>query len=478
MVKSEKVRPTTSVPDRTWQHVENKQSGTIQLTDNRPLFHSQSRLVQMARDAQKEALIRSCLRDGLGYLYTSIESNLEAIFQSAEGSVMISWSDDHIRSLPWRMEAFEILRHPQAYAGGSFAPLQPPMVFGIARPTVTYPVASRADITKTFIREDHFEHITEVCKSSGCIIVVREAGNLSLKRMGEGANPKPHTVLDKSVTAKRLEEMVGSLPEKEREARKTALLEAYGGFVGKWDKGKLQGLIVVNDPILKEELIEIIGKQKLKEAKVSLDPEARNEFLPLSLVDLVREKVSKKEMPTEKGSDESRAWQSYFYTGDYDLHEVYDNRNFQIPEATLEKRRLLNKLNAGLIPGHRPIDADPRKADLPLTPIHVPDRRAPFQHGDQAVYRMNQVLEGGSLKSPHIELVPAVAIADPGRLAWCVRGTWYTTEGLEAQKRLRAELGLTAPSTWDEDEQPDTAITQSHYRDKEHPDGKRTQRFI
>lgn len=478
MEKSEKVRPTMSKPDRTWQHVETKQTSAFQLTDNRPLFHSQSRLVQMARNAQKEALIRSCLREGCGYLYVSIASNLEAVFQGREGSVLTSWSDEHIRSLPWRTEAFEILRHPQAYAGGSFAPLQPPMAFGTARRTVTYPVASRADITKTFIREEHFAHITEVCKSSGCIIVVREAGNLSLKRMGEGANPKPHTVLDKSVTAKRLEEMVGALPEKEREARKTALLEAYGGFVGKWDKGKLQGLIVVNDPALKEELLAIIGEHNLREAKVSLNPQVQNEFLPLSLVDLVREKVSEKEVPTKKGSDKSRAWQSYFYTGDYDLHEVYDNRNFQIPEATLEKRRLLNKLNADLVTDYSPIDTDTLKARLPLTPIHVPDRRAPFQHGDQAVYRMNQVLEGGNLRSPRISLVPAVAVADPGRLAWCVRGTWYTTEGLEAQKRLRAELGLTAPSTWEEDEQPDTAVTQSHYRDKEHPDGKRTQRFI
>lgn len=465
MKKSEKVRQPIAEESRAWQHVGNKQTSTFQLTDNRPLFQSQSRLVQMARDVKKESLIKSCLRDGCGHLYASIEGNLETIFEGEEGRVMTSWSDEHIRSLPWRTDALEILRHPRSYAGRSFASAKPPMIFGNARRAVTFPVASRAEITGTFIREDHFPHITEVCRKSGYIIVVREAGDLSLKRMGEGASPKPHTVLDKSVTAKRLEEMVAKMPSEQGEKQKKALLDAYGGFVGKWNKGKLEGLIVVNDASLKKELIEKIGKTKLAEAGVTLDPAAQNEYLPLELVDICRKKVPD-------------AWQTYFYTGDYDLHEVYDNRNFQIPEATLEKRRLLNRLNAGLVPQYRPVEADPGQAGLSLAPMHVPDRRAPFQHGDQAVYRMNQVLEGGRLRSPRIELVPAVAVADTGRLAWCVRGTWYTTEGLEAQKRLRAELGLTAPSTWLEDEQPDTAVTRSHYRDKEHPDGKRTQRFI
>lgn len=235
---------------------------------------------------------------------------------------------------------------------------------------------------------------------------------------------------------------------RERKAYEKSMLDKYGGFVGKWDeRGVLQGLILVNDP-QKKKILNGILEAELRAAGVVLDPHTSNESLPLKLVDILQKEI--------------QDWQSFFYTGDYDLHEVYDKRNFQIPEATLEKRRLLNKLNAGLVKDYIPVDTNPSDAVLSLHPIQMPDSRAPFQHGDQAVYRMNQVLEGESLKSPRIELVRPVAIADTGRLAWCVRGTWYITEGLEMQKKLRAQLGLTAPSTWEEDEQIATSKTKDH----------------
>lgn len=464
-----KIQKTEVPENRAWSVGDKKYTGTFQLSDQRPLFQSQSQLVQLAKDAAedaaKEALIKSYLRVGCGYLYPSIEREVEDIFQAEEGRIMLSWDEKHICSLPWQTEAVDILRHPQVYTKKSFRAPNPPMVMDADRHTVTFPVASPAEITQTFICAGHLLHITEVCKSSGHIIVVREAGELSLKRMQEGASPKPHTVLDKSVSRKRMKDMVDQMEiaPSERKAHEKSMLDKYGGFVGKWDeRGVLQGLILVNDP-QKKKILNGILKAELSAARIVLNPDTSNESLPLELVDILR--------------NERQDWQSFFYTGDYDLHEVYDKRNFQIPEATLEKRRLLNKLNAGLVEGYIPVDTNPSDAGLSLHPIHMPDSRAPFQHGDQAVYRMNQVLEGESLKSPRIELVRPVAIADTGRLAWCVRGTWYITEGLEMQKKLRAELGLTAPSTWEEDEQADTSKTKTHYRDKQHPDGKRTQRF-
>lgn len=456
-----KIQKTEVPKNRAWSVGDKKYTGTFQLSDQRPLFQSQGQLVQLAKDAAKEALIKSYLREGCGYLYPSIEREVEAIFQEEEGRIMLSWDEEHIRSLPWRTEALDILRHPQRYMKKSFPAPNPPMVMDAGRHTVTFPVASPAEITQTFICPGHLQHITEVCKSSWHIIVVREAGELSLKRMQKGASPKPHTVLDKSVSRKRMKDMMDQIKivPSERETSERSMLDKYGGFVGKWDeKGVLRGLILVNDPKKKK-----ILNAELSAAGIVLNPRTSNESLPLKEVDILRNK--------------RQDWQSFFYTGDYDLHEVYDKRNFQIPEATLEKRRLLNKLNAGLVEGYIPVDTNPSDAGLSLHPIHMPDSRAPFQHGDQAVYRMNQVLEGESLKSPRIGLVRPVAIADTGRLAWCVRGTWYITEGLEMQKKLRAELGLTAPSTWEEDEQAATSKTKTHYRDKQHPDGKRTQRF-
>jgi hypothetical protein len=124
-------------------------------------------------------------------------------------------------------------------------------------------------------------------------------------------------------------------------------------------------------------------------------------------------------------------WQKYFYTGDYDLHEAYNKERKQIPEASKEAVTMIGDINAALRPGVLPPAIEPTAALMSATPLSITDPFAPIQHGPQATFLANAVLE-----APHPPLSqihraprrfpvnpPGAAREEAGGLAWCHKGT-------------------------------------------------------
>lgn len=269
------------------------------------------------------------------------------------------------------------------------------------------------DAFKTsFVTETHFEEISS--RSSGYILSIRETGAESLKRLGDKSKPKskpkPHSILDKSIKRSRLGSGVDKIG---------IPITAIEGFVGYWDAdGMLKGLILAATPT--------------KEDGTPLTNIAR---------DGSKSYIELKHFPELQGCPN---WEQYLYTGDYDLHEVYDGEGELIPEGN-PKAELLNQLN-GLT--DNPITADENGALK-----NVPSD-AYFQHGDQATYRESVHNEMGDIAV----LVPSVAVEETGSLAWFVKNVlWFIShdrgEHAEVRRRIKEKKGieLKTPETWKDD---------------------------
>lgn len=269
------------------------------------------------------------------------------------------------------------------------------------------------DAFKTsFVTETHFEEISS--RSSGYILSIRETGAESLKRLGDKSKPKskpkPHSILDKSIKRSRLGSGVDKIG---------IPITAIEGFVGYWDAdGMLKGLILAATPT--------------KEDGTPLTNIARD--------------GSKSYIELEHFQElqECPNWEQCLYTGDYDLHEVYDGEGESIPEGK-PKAALLNQLN-GLT--DNPITAGENGALK-----NVPSD-AYFQHGDQATYRESVHNEMGDIAV----LVPSVAVEETGSLAWFVKNDlWFIShdrgEHAEVRRRIKEKKGieLKTPKTWKDD---------------------------
>ncbi len=56
-----------------------------------------------------------------------------------------------------------------------------------------------ASVVKEFVTVEHKRAISTYCKKMNVIFSIRDTGKLSLDRIQEGAKPKPHTILEKSI---------------------------------------------------------------------------------------------------------------------------------------------------------------------------------------------------------------------------------------------------------------------------------------
>lgn len=151
-------------------------------------------------------------------------------------------------------------------------------------------------------------------------------------------------------------------------------------------------------------------------------------------------------------SPENAKWVQQFYTGDYDIHEIYSNTNKIIPEATPEKIRALNKFNEFIcnlssVGGVGVPRCGSFELDGGLVHIIPGNYYAMFQHGDQATYKMNQHLEHGK-KAGKVNIVDAVNRESDDPLAWCVKGDWFVTMNLAEHRDFRGLMNLIAPNHW------------------------------
>ncbi|MFE3506061.1 hypothetical protein [Kitasatospora sp. NPDC059160] len=303
-----------------------------------------------------------------------------------------------------------------------------------------------ADLRK-IVWQDHLDAISAICKKHHYTIAIRETGEYSIRRIAEGAKAKPHTILEKSIKPASVDKKYGTGPGQVAGDPATILawLDAndLSGFVGHWNNQGLAGVRIDNPPPTLAAGIVHTGANG--EPYVPLDMQQAGGGPALTAL---------KADPN---------WKRYLYTGDYDLHEVYSAQGGtgggQIPEATMEKAKLLNRLNAGIA---RNTQQEPvaRHGTVALEHGRLHSQPgsdyAMFQHGDQATYRMNQYLESTVARFAQ-QLVRAVATEADEPLAWCRMGTWYVTRNRAEHKVLRKRWGLKVPHTWEDENVERTA---------------------
>lgn len=288
---------------------------------------------------------------------------------------------------------------------------------------------ARGEALKNILWIDHTGAISQA--TGGLIkkytISIRETGGLSVKRIAEGAKAKPHTILEKSIKESSMVKAYGANWQVET-AKFFSYLQGYAGHYGS-DK-KLLGVRADNPS---EQL------RTSKRVKPCVGIPSPCEYVPTD--DAIAMMKDKNWIGILK---------SQLYTGDYDIHEIYDSTNKIIPEATDEKKNALNQLNKsicdlGVKGGAQRCGVFELKNGL----IHIEKGKyyAMFQHGDQATYKMNQHLENKG-KAGKAVVVKAVNEESGDPLAWCVKGKWYVTMNLAEHREFRGLMKLTAPSHW------------------------------
>ncbi|NUP42948.1 MAG: hypothetical protein HOY76_39495 [Streptomyces sp.] len=310
----------------------------------------------------------------------------------------------------------------------------------------------RAASLRNIVWESHWAPISAVCKKHKYTIAVRETGAYSIRRIAEGAKPKPHTILEKSIKPSSVEKKYGTGPGQVQGDPRTVLRwlrrQDLDGFVGHWNQQGLAGVRIDNPP------------PTLMNAGIVQTGPNGERYVPIDVTaqDGGPQLVALKTDPQ---------WKHYLYTGDYDLHEVYAARGGtgggQIPEATPEKADMLTRLNDEIARNPREV-VRTGTASLQHGRLHMAEgsEYAMFQHGDQATYRQNQYLEAqDALQQPlarqAAQLVRAVATEADEPLAWCRMGNWYVTRNREEHAILRARWRLTVPHTWGAEEVDRTA---------------------
>ncbi|MEU3565911.1 hypothetical protein [Kitasatospora sp. NPDC006786] len=312
----------------------------------------------------------------------------------------------------------------------------------------------RSSELRNIVWENHWAAISEVCRKHKYTIAVRETGEHSIRRIAEGAKPKPHTILEKSIKPASVRKKYGPGPGQTQgdPERVLELLEQHdlSGFVGHWNADGLAGVRIARLPDTMTDP-EIVRTGPRGEKYVPIDMNETDGGPQLA------------QLKTDP------RWKQYLYTGDYDLHEVYSAQGGtgggQIPEATPEKANLLNRLNSGIARNSQEEVVRSGTVTMGNGTLHMAaeSEYAMFQHGDQATYRMNQYLEAqaaaleNQVARQAAQLVRAVATEADEPLAWCRMGQWYVTRNREEHAILRSRWNLAVPHTWGASEVERTA---------------------
>jgi hypothetical protein len=142
------------------------------------------------------------------------------------------------------------------------------------------------------------------------VISIRETGKLSIKRIEEGAKAKPHTILEKSIKESSMKKIYGDLWK----SKTKSFYNQLSGFAGHYGPHGLLG-------------VRADGWTDAATAdKVKCCTDCKDGCTYVEISDAI-----------ELLKKNSTLYTQQFYTGDYDIHEIYDNSLKTIPEATPEK---------------------------------------------------------------------------------------------------------------------------------------------
>ena len=300
---------------------------------------------------------------------------------------------------------------------------------------------------KTVIAPKHLKAISDVCQKFNYTVSIRLTGASSIKRIEQGAKPKPHSILEKSIKG-------GSIKKAYPNQDSNAIIDKVNkldldGFVGHWGPEGLKGVRITNPP----ENIEVrSGGLDHKNKEIFYVP-----------IDLNHEKGG---ALLEQLKNSGEKWQKHLFTGDYDVLECY-KANRQIMEATPEQVNFFTRLNRGIAKKDPGREGEFELNDKGLIDIKGNSEHAMFQHGDQATYTYSLLTKAKLTGSSVAKLVEPVAQDSDETVAWCKNGNWYVTNNIAQHDNIRNDFKITKPSTWNE-------IEYSKVRNGE----KRTARYL
>lgn len=320
------------------------------------------------------------------------------------------------------------------------------------------------------VEKSHQDALAKASLKGNYYFSIRETGALSIKRIKQGAKPKPHSILEKSIKESSLAKGYGKAMPIKLELVKEKNLD---GFVGCWDENnKLIGVRVDNFDN-KDTRIGSAGEESAKklfeekgiEVKDAFKKDESGKYMKDDKGELIKEGLyipfnledSLNGFQNIDKLQEISSWQGALYTGDYDVHEAYSfkaSMKGQIPEGSQEKAQFINDLNNAIAdcPGNEFRTGTATVGEDGL--IHFEGTNAMIKHGDQATYLSNQLREaakenpGSRLGETPAGYNPGVASESDEPLAWCAKGEWFVTKNKEEHKQFRDLLGLTVNSNW------------------------------
>lgn len=290
------------------------------------------------------------------------------------------------------------------------------------------------ELITNYVLEEDIIPISEVTKKKNFAVSFRDAGKYSLDKLAAGAGAKGHKILEKTIKPSSVGEEFKKYCEEQKKAAesqsknpetlfkdyiKTTYIEGIEGLVAHWENGKVVGLYLTTK-----------GKRYFERIDSFRDRIEYYNDVPVLCI----KGLSSKEMlfPKKSGevptSDDNSNWETYFFTGDYDMHDLYncEGQGSTIPSDSEDERMHIKYLRDAMSGGEK-IESEYMK----------------IQHGPQVSYIAYTLdLEPGE------KIVYAVAnIAN--NVAICDRGNWGILKSPADILNWYNSLGKAKPkATW------------------------------
>ncbi|MFG6722871.1 hypothetical protein ACGY14_26525 [Burkholderia pseudomallei] len=280
------------------------------------------------------------------------------------------------------------------------------------------PVEAR--IAQTFVRPEHLRAIAAAARAGSFAVSFRASGQLSLKRLANGAPAKGHDILEKTIKPGSVQEVYGADSE-----RRLAQIERadIDGYVGHWGRDKLLGLYM--GPAANERDTPMLF------GALRTTPSGHR-YYPVDHDDLEGSLALLKRTQGPSGTTGS-FWRSLPYTGDYDTHDMINMAGHRapVPSGSRDEHRIMRSLNVAI------------EAIDPIRKASSGSHRL-IQHGPQHNYVAHmRTNEQGAV------IDEAVARAS-FPLAMCDRGTWSVIETPEALAAFYRQHGVVLKEKWRE----------------------------
>jgi hypothetical protein len=294
-------------------------------------------------------------------------------------------------------------------------------------------------LTATYILPSDIISIGNVAKTHNIAVSVRESGKHTLAKLAKGAGAKGHDILEKTIKESSLGIASFDQYAEGAELPKNCLPWMIG-LVAKWeDNGsKILGLHLTPEGI------------KAFDAASKAASESNSGSSPFHVEDKVlRLDNEDKRRAVDRfiGENETKGipWERYFYTGDYDLHDMvsFTSQRSTIPSESFQEKTVLKCLNEQIAKdnGH-----------MPYLSEHPYQR---VRHGPQVNYIAHSLDVEPKEK---IKIIRAVADMTPP-VAMCDRGRWSVLSTKEAIRKWYEDNRLKIKITWKGDEEGEAMLS-------------------